>query len=257
MDTSQIDVKIEKFVAVITMVNPPSNFLSRSLLRELDEVLNRLEADSGCKVLVITGHGSTFTAGMNLNEIRGVESHEQLVELSSLGHRVFKRIENLSKPVIAAVNGLCMGGGTEMILACHMRLASQEASISLPEIKVGILPGFGGTQRLPRLINMGKALEMILTGASIGGEEAFRLGLVNKTVPGDMLVEEAMKFAKTLAEKSRFALKAGLKAVLQGRELGLEQGLELEVQEVTGLWHEPDMLEGLKAFFEKRKPNYL
>ncbi len=257
MDKSGLDIRIEDFVAVIELNNPPSNLLSGNILRELEAVLDRLETDPACKVLTITGHGTVFTPGMNLNEIRETASHEQLAGLSSLGHQVFNRIETYPKPIIAAVNGLCLGGGTELILACHMRVASQAASIALPEIKVGILPGFGGTQRLPRLINPAKAAEMILTGASVGGEEAFRLGLVNHVVPGDKLMAETMKLAQNLAAKSRFALKAGLKTIYAGLELNLEQGLKLEVEQVTGLWHEPDMHEGLNAFFAKRKANYL
>ncbi|GAB6175090.1 enoyl-CoA hydratase [Paradesulfitobacterium aromaticivorans] len=256
MNKSQLNIRIADFVAVIELNNPPSNFLNGSLLRELEAALDQLETDPECKVLVITGQGTVFSPGMNLNEIRGANSYDRLVSLSSLGHHVFNRIETFTKPVIAAVNGLCLGGGTEMILACHLRIASQEASIALPEIKVGILPGFGGTQRLPRLINLGKASEMILTGASVGGEEALRIGLVNQTVPSEKLMAETMNLAQNLAGKSRFALKAGLKTIYEGLKLDLEQGLQLEVEQVTGLWHNPDMHEGLNAFFEKRKANY-
>ena len=256
MGTNGIEVKVQDSVALIIITNPPSNYLGISFLKELESELERLQADSGVKSVVITGEGNVFTAGMNLKEICGVESYEQLTELIRLGHRVFNQIESLNKPVIAAVNGLCLGGGTEMILACHMRIASTEATIALPEIKVGILPGFGGTQRLPRLINLGKANEMILTGAKVGAEEAERIGLVNRVVSGDQLVEETMKLARKLAEKSRFALKAGLKSVYGGRDLSLDEGLKLEVEQVGGLWNQSDMKEGLNAFFEKRQPNY-
>ena len=173
-----------------------------------------------------------------------------------MGQGVNLKIENATKPVIAAINGFCLGGGLELAMACHMRVCSDRARLGQPEINLGIIPGFGGTQRLSRLVGKGKALELILTGDMIKAQEAYRMDLVNKVVPAGAVLKEARGLARNIVSKSKFAIAAALRAVSEGLEVSTEEGLEIEAKQFAVLAEKEDPREGLSAFLEKRQPQF-
>src|SRR4051794_15248798 len=186
---------ISHHVARITLHNPPANVLNLSVLKELGEVLGDVEEDDYVRVVIVTGTGRFFCAGADLNELAHLNSPHAGSEFALRGQSLFSRIERSEKPVVAAINGTCVGGGLELALACQIRLAAMGAVLGLPEIKLGLIPGFGGTQRLPRLVGSSKAAEMILTGESVSAEEAFRIGLVSHVVPPHELLVQAEAIA--------------------------------------------------------------
>jgi enoyl-CoA hydratase/carnithine racemase len=179
-----------------------------------------------------------------------------LLTVMHTGQRLFDRIESSNKPVIAAINALALGGGLELAMACHIRILSDKAQVGSTESNLGLIPGWGGTQRLPRLVGMGKAIELILTGDKIDAHEAFRLGLVNKVVPADQVLVEAMGLAKKIAAKSRLTNEAILRAVLEGTQMPLEDGLQHELAQMGTLAGSHDMAEGIQAFVQKRQPKF-
>jgi enoyl-CoA hydratase/carnithine racemase len=222
--------------------------------------MDKLVADDEVKAIIITGGGTNaFVAGADIPEIKeqfenpDVASANEFVER---GHRTFLKIERALKPIIAAINGFCLGGGMELAMACHMRICSDKARLGQPEINLGIIPGWGGTQRLPRLANKGKAIELILTGDMISAQEAYRLGLVNKVVPADAVLKEAQDLARKIVSKSKFPTAAALRAISEGLELSIEEGLELEAEQFVVLRDKEDPREGLSAFLEKRPPQF-
>ncbi|RMF36656.1 MAG: enoyl-CoA hydratase [Chloroflexi bacterium] len=253
-----VRIAIEGRVATLTIDHPPVNAFNRQTLQELDAALDELLENPEVKAIVIAGAGQyAFVAGADINEIAAIKSREEAEEMLRLGHRVFGKIERSPKPVIAAIHAACLGGGLEMAMACHFRIAGDRARLGQPEINLGIIPGWGGTQRLPRLVGKTKALEMILTGDPITAQEAYRIGLVNKVVPGNAVLKTARDLARKIASKGAVAVQAGMTAVSEGLEAPtLEEGLEVELAQFLRLTETEDMREGVTAFLEKRQPKF-
>ena len=248
----------QRGAVTVLFVNRPDvlNALNRETLAEIEACALQFSADPAQGALIVTGAGEkSFISGADINELavldpRGAE------EISRFGQRVLEALERSSKPVIAAVNGYAFGGGCELALACHMRLASENAVLGLPEVSLGIIPGYGGTQRLPRLVGTGRALEIMLSGRRIKADEAERIGLVNRVVPREQLLAEAEKLAQAMLHNGPLAVAAVLEAVHRGLQLGLDDGLRLESGLFGILAASEDMHEGLKAFLEKRPARF-
>jgi 3-hydroxyacyl-CoA dehydrogenase len=243
-------------VALVTINNPPRNVLSAPVVLEIEKVFDQIAADDSIKGVIIKGAGRVFATGADIEEIVRIKSAAQGEELTGRMHKVFGKIENLRKLVIACIHGYCLGGGLELALACHMRVAGDKTTFGLPEITLGIMPGAGGTQRLPRVVGKGKALEMILTGASISAQDAKAIGLVNRIVPIKELVPETKKLAGEIIARGQVAVRTALKSVSEGLEKNLQGGLKLESKLFGGLCETEDMREGLSAFLEKRPPKF-
>ena len=239
----------------IVQLNRPNllNALSFGLMSELVSGLEELDRDEAVRVIILTGSERAFAAGADLTELFKATP----VELA-LGRRfeLWDRIKRISKPIIAAVNGYCLGGGNELAMNCDIILASETAMFGQPEISVGIIPGAGGTQRLPRTVGKYKAMEMILTGRSISAEEAYRLGLVNRVVPAESLMDEAKKLAADIASKPPISIRSAKEAILKAHDTTVEVGLEFERKAFYMLFATEDAKEGMRAFLEKRKPSF-
>lgn len=247
-------------VSLLTIDRPPANALDRATLDELERGLAELFADDGTKVIVITGAGPrAFVAGLDLKEAAAILAGARaaaLLDVLQQGQRLFDRIENSVKPVIAAVNALALGGGLELALACHIRILADQARVGSTESNLGLIPGWGGTQRLPRLIGAGRAIELMLTGDTIDAQEAFRLGLANKVVPAARLLPEALALAERIAAKSRLTNAGILRAVVEGLRLPAEEGLQHELAQASTLIGSHDLAEGIQAFVQKRQPQF-
>ncbi|MDI6708331.1 MAG: enoyl-CoA hydratase-related protein, partial [Candidatus Thermoplasmatota archaeon] len=231
------------------------NALNTRVLSDLKTTLAELKEDKSTNVVIITGEGTAFVAGADIAEM--IEKTPLSArEFTQLGQATLKQIENLDKVVIAAVNGPALGGGCELALACDIIIASEDAKFGLPEVGLGIHPGFGGTQRLPRLIGRNKAKELIFTGEIIDAKEAERIGLVNKIVPAEKLMEETMKLSKKIASKAPVAVRLAKSAINIGLEAPLEQALAYELETACLTFSTKDKVEGMKAFMEKRKPEF-
>jgi enoyl-CoA hydratase/carnithine racemase len=252
-----VKVAVEDRVAVVTIDHRPVNALNRQTLQELDRTLDALAGDPAAKVVVITGGGSlAFVAGADVKEVSQLGSMEAAKEMAALGQSVFLKIQRLSKPVIAAINGVCLGGGCELAMACHLRISGDRARFGQPEINLGIIPGWGGTQRLPRLIGRAKAIEWILTGDMVTAQDALRLGLVNQVVPQDQALKAAKDLARKIAAKGSVAIRESLRAIEEGLNLPLEQGLAREADAFGRIAATEDSREGVSAFLEKRQPQF-
>jgi enoyl-CoA hydratase len=246
----------EDGVVLITLNRPDSlNSLSAKLAKELERAADEITNDGSVRVVIITGAGRAFSAGADLKEAMsqpGAFLGAGLAKGKPL--TVFSRIENLDKPVIAAINGLAIGGGCELAIACDLRIASTAARFGFGEIKIGLIPAGGGTVKSPRLIGIAKAKEMLFFGDPIDAEEAYRLGLVNKVVAPESLLDEARKWAKTLAQRPPLALKAVKSCVNVGMQMPLTAAIDFEAKEVAILLKTEDSIEGIKSFIEKRQP---
>jgi len=248
--------QVEGNVATIAISNPPKNLLTSVVLSELEEVVDVFANDPAIKSVVLAGGGSIFIAGADIQEILALSSRGQGEAASKRGHAVLNKIESMQKPVIAAITGFCLGGGLELAMACHIRIAGDRVRMGLPEINLGIMPGFGGTQRLRRLVGMGKAVELILTGDMIGATEAHAIGLVNRVVPEADVLKQAQGLAKKIALKGRIAISSVMKAITEESASDLTSGLSLEAEIFGCLCETHDMKEGLTAFLEKRQPKF-
>lgn len=250
-------IKLEKKegYAVLTLNRPPANPINRKLLEEMGAVLGALEKDEGVRAIVITGSGEkVFSAGADL---KAGTSDGGIFKFLPIVHRVFNQIESLSKPVIAAINGHALAGGCEMVLACHLRIMDQKGTIGLVETSVGIFPGGGGTQRLPRLIGKGRSLEYILFSTRLSAQEAFQLGLVNKVVEPGKALQVAEDWARKLSLMAPLTTAAVLKVVNRGLEMPMDKGLEYEIELFDQVIDTEDAKEGVKAFLEKRQPKFV
>jgi enoyl-CoA hydratase/carnithine racemase len=250
-----VKTTIEDRVAILTIDHPPVNALSQATMAELGEAVDELIANPEVKAVVITGAGQiAFVAGADINEFTQVQSAQMAIDASRRGQAVFSKIENAPKPFIAAINGVALGGGMELALACHLRIIGDRARMGQPEINLGIIPGWGGTQRLPRIVGRAKAIELILTGDQITAQEAYRLNLVNKVVPGGEVLKTARDLGRKIAQKSALTAKAALQAVQGGTSKSLAEGLEDEANQFAVLFETEDMREGVAAFLQKRQP---
>jgi enoyl-CoA hydratase/carnithine racemase len=251
-----VKLRIDDRVAVVTIDHAPVNALNTATMNELAAVVDQVAADPQVKAVVLTGNGMAFVAGADINEIAALTDPASAKELVQGGQGVFSKLENLKKPVIAAINGVALGGGLELALACHLRIASDRAKLGLVEINLGIMPGFGGTARLPRVVGWAKATEMMLTADTITAQEAFRVGLVNKVVPEGDVLKQALGLAKKITGFGGKAIEAIMTSLNEGRELSLEAHLEREASLFAGLTETKDMREGVSAFKEKRRPAF-
>jgi enoyl-CoA hydratase/carnithine racemase len=253
-----IRTEVEDTVATLTIDHPPVNSFNTEVIEELGEAVDELLADDEVKVIVVTGGGTNaFVAGADIPEIKKLLGKEGgLKTAAEAGHALFTKIEQATKPVIAAIDGYCLGGGLELAMACHMRICSDRTRLGQPEINLGITPGWGGTQRLPRHVGRGKAIELILTGDMIRAQEAYRIGLVNKVVPGGAVLKEAQGLARKIAGKSRLPVAAALRAIDAGLKMPIEEGLKIETEEFASLQNTEDALEGVSAFIEKRQAEF-
>ncbi len=248
---------VEDHVATVTINNPPANALSSAVLAEFEAVVDRIAKDPQVKAVVITGSGNMFIAGADIKEISAISSGKIGAELTAKGQAIFNKIEQLPKPVIAAINGLfCLGGGLELAMACHIRLAGDRVRLGLPEIDLGIIPGLGGTQRLPRIVGPSKATELILTGDKITAQEAKEIGLVNKVVPDADVLKQAQGLAKKIASKGQVAVRTAMKAIGIAITTPLVEGLKKESELFGSLCETVDMKEGISAFLQKRQPKW-
>ncbi|HJV91577.1 MAG TPA: enoyl-CoA hydratase-related protein [Holophagaceae bacterium] len=250
---SLVLVEKQDRIAWVTLNRPEKmNALNNALLKELECEIAGLEHDAEVGVVVLTGAGEkAFVAGADISELKDLDSGSAR-EQALKGQAVFNRIAALPKPVIAAVNGFALGGGCELALSAHIRVASENAKFGLPEVSLGIIPGYGGTQRLPRLVGAGVGLDMILSGDMIPAAEALRMGLVSRVFPQADLKAGVEKLAKTILSRGPLALTRAISAVQQGLDMPLEQGLQFEAALFGLLAASQDMKEGMGAFLEKR-----
>jgi len=244
-------------IGILTINRPKMlNALNQEVLEELSFALDEVETDFSIRVLIVTGSGTkAFVAGADIKEMKEKNAVEGRI-FSSLGNAVFSKLEQLRQPTIAAVNGFALGGGCELALACDIRIGAENAKFGQPEVGLGIVPGFGGTQRLPRLVGIGKAKELIYTGANVAAAEASRIGLLNKVVEVEALLEETKTMAKKIMRNSPLGIEGSKKAINQGMQMGLQQGLVLESEIFGALFATEDQKEGMAAFVEKRKAQF-
>jgi len=258
MDYQHILFNSENGIGRITFNRPKVlNAMSFEVMTELSQVLHACAQDDTVKALILTGSGEkAFVAGADISQMQN-STPVEIMKLMELGQETLRFLETMGKPSIAAVNGFALGGGTEIALACDIRLASENAMFGQPEILIGILPGWGGTQRLPRLVGMGIAKELILTGGQITAQRAYEIGLVNKVVPLANLMEEAEKLAGKFTKLPGFALKMAKSSINYGFDMSLDNAVKLELSAISQCFSTQDQKEGMKAFLEKRKPTFV
>ena len=251
-------VKLEKqgHVGIVTIDRQEAlNALNSQVLSDLDAVIDQVAADDEIYVMILTGAGRSFVAGADIGEMKGFSSIDGK-KFGVHGGGVFLKLENLSKPVIAAVNGFALGGGCELSMACDIRLASEKARFGQPEVGLGITPGFGGTQRLPRIVGVSKAMELILTAKTIKADEAKAIGLVNKVVPAESLLDEAKAMLAVITAKAPMAIRYSKVAINRGMDVDLRAGLELEKDLAAITFGTEDKQEGMDAFLAKRPAEF-
>ena len=251
-----LTLEIADRIAILTVNRPDKlNALNDATIAELGHAIDQVRVDDSIGGVILTGAGRAFVAGADISELSN-QSPVLGKARARAGQDVFRRIETCAKPVIAAINGFALGGGCELAMACHIRIASETAKFGQPESKLGILPGYGGSQRLPRLVGKGRALQLLMTGEMIDADEAYRIGLVNKVVPQHLLLEEARAMLKTILANGPLAVALCIEAIDRGLQMSLEEGLILEANHFGLLAATEDMREGMKAFLEKRAPNF-
>ncbi len=244
-------------IGYVTINRPEKlNALNRKLMEELFECFQDIKRDEEVRVVILTGAGEkAFVGGADINEL-AVQTAVEGKEMSVRGQEILDLIENLGKPAIAAINGFALGGGCELAMACTLRVASESARLGQPEVKLGLIPGYAGTQRLPRLVGKGRALEMLLTGDPVGASEAYRIGLVNQVVPAQDLIATAERLAQKITANAPLAVKFVLEAVNHGAEMPEAEGQFLEATLFGLCSTTADMKEGTRAFLEKRPTKF-
>jgi enoyl-CoA hydratase len=252
MSYEMLELDVSDGVATITINRPDKlNALNAQVIGELGQAVDEVRKDAQVSGVIVTGAGRAFIAGADISELSG-QTPRAAVQRARRGQGIFRSFETLQKPVIAAVNGFALGGGCELAMACHVRIASEHAKFGQPEVKLGICPGYGGTQRLPRLVGRGRALQLLLTGEIIDAAEAFRIGLVNRVVPADQLLTSAAEMIRTMIANGPLALAACIELVDRGEGMSLEDALGMEATQFGLLSATEDMKEGTRAFLEKR-----
>ena len=257
MNYANLSLEVTTGVAVVMVDRPKKlNALDRETVDSLGRCFDDLASDSNVGSVILTGAGDkAFVAGADIEELRDL-SPAQGRDLCLQGHAVLAKIEKLPKPVIAAINGYALGGGLELAMACHIRLAAPNARLGQPEVRLGAIPGYGGTQRLPRLVGKSVALEMLLTGDPITAGEAQRVGLVNRVVPAEELLPEARRVAAKILENGPVAVALCLEAVHRGLQMPIEEALAWEAAQFGLSCATQDFREGTRAFLDKRKPRF-
>lgn len=256
MEVKNLLVEKKDGICTIKINRPKSlNSLNTETLHELENVLDELRDDENVSVVILTGEGKAFVAGADINYMKDMDA-AQAKKFGEDGARVFRKIETLNKVVIAAVNGYALGGGCELSMACDIRIASERAKFGQPEVGLGITPGFSGTQRLPRLIGIGRAKELIFTGSNIDAHEAYRIGLVNKVTEPEKLMEETYAIANKIKCNSVIAVKNAKEAINRGIETDIETGIAYEANIFGLCFSMEDQKEGMNAFLEKRAADF-
>lgn len=256
MEYQKLIVERQDGIGVIRINHPDAlNALNTLVLSELGKAFDAFAADESVEVVVLTGEGRAFVAGADIAEMSAMTAQEGKA-FGRLGADVFRKIEMMPQPVIAAVNGFALGGGCELAMACDIRIASSKAKFGQPEVGLGITPGFSGTQRLPRLVGLGKAKELIYTAAVIPADEACRIGLVNRVVESGTLMDEALALAAAIASKARLAVRYAKEAINRGIETDIETGIDMETSLFGLCFATHDQKEGMAAFLQKRKPDF-
>jgi enoyl-CoA hydratase len=247
---------LEGKVAHVTIQRPPANALASGLIREIDAILDELEGNPEVRVILLKGEGRFFSAGADIKEFTTIETGEEFSQLAQKGQDVFERMENFSKPIIAAIHGAALGGGLELAMGCHIRLVSENAKLGLPELQLGLVPGFAGSQRLPKLVGRAKAAEMLLTSEPISGTEAVQWGLANKAYSEDELFAKADEMAQKIAKKSPGAMKAAIELLSYTKDDRFYEGVMREASLFGDVFVSEDAKEGISAFIEKREPDF-
>ncbi len=257
MPYKTITLEVRDSVAFLTINRPDKmNALNATVITELGEAATEIASRDDIAGAIVTGAGGkAFVAGADIGELAELGAFDAKA-VALKGQDVFRKIETCGKPVVAAVNGFALGGGCELAMACHVRVASEKAKFGQPEVKLGLIPGYGGTQRLPRLIGKGRALELIISGRMIGADEALSFGLVSKVVPPDAVLEEAEKTLRGILGMGPVAVRLAIEAVDQGFDKTLEDGFDLEANLFGLVSASDDKAEGTKAFLEKREPEF-
>lgn len=254
-----VKTRIEGNIGIITVDHPPVNALNADVLGQLDKALDDISKNESVSGVVITGGGNNaFCAGADIKSFAKLTSPQDVMDVIILGQNVFKKISNLEKPVIAAINGVAYGGGNELALACDIRISSDRARFSQPEVNLGLIPAWGGTQRLSRLVGTAKAKELIFTGQFVTAQEAFRIGMINKVVPDGEELRAASDIVRQIGSRAApLAVKAVKKIINSGNDSkAIEDGLQLEVEAMKELALTEDIQEGIKSFTEKRQAKY-
>jgi enoyl-CoA hydratase len=256
MARDYVNYVVEEGIALVTINHPPVNALDQKTVSELGQAMDELEKRPEAKIIILTGGGDkAFVAGADITAFTGltrVTAEQFAFSIQS----ILLKMEGSKKVVICAINGLALGGGCEVAMACDIRIASEKAKLGQPEVNLGVIPGAGGTQRLPRLVGKGRAMELVFTTDMISAEEARAIGLVNRVVPPGSLLEEAKKMAKKILSKGPVAITLAKRAINEGLEMDLKEGLKLEAKLFGELFDTFDMREGVKAFLEKRPPRF-
>jgi enoyl-CoA hydratase len=256
MSYEHLQFEVKDRIAFITLNRPDKlNALSDAVVEELASVADEITSRGDIGGAIITGAGKAFVAGADIGELAKQDAFEAKAR-SLRGQDAFRRLETCGKPVIAAVNGFALGGGCELAMACHLRIASEKAKFGQPEVKLGICPGYGGTQRLPRLVGKGRALDLILSGRMVGAEEALHIGLANRVAPPDTLMDEAEKILREIMAMGPLAIRLSIESVDRGFDQSLDDGFLVEANNFGLLAATRDMKEGMAAFLEKREPEF-
>lgn len=252
-----VNLEKKNSVGVITIDRPEAmNSLNSDVLNELSATVDKAESDPDVKCIIVTGAGRAFVAGADIANMQPLNEEEGF-KFGRLGQEVFRKIETLKKPVIAAVNGFALGGGCELAMACDIRIAGEKAKFGQPEVGLGITPGYSGTQRLPRLVGKGKAMELILTGEIIGADEACKIGLANKVVPQEELMDQALALAEKIAGNAPLAVSFSKQAITEGLETAdMDKAIMIEAELFGKCFATEDQKEGMTAFLEKRPAAY-
>ena len=256
MEYSCLQFVVSENIAEITLNRPQAlNALNSTVFAELNQILDIIENDDKLRALIITGNGKAFVAGADIAEMSEM-NEQQAFQFAQTGHDTFNRISNLKVPVIAAVNGFALGGGCELAMACDIRIANGFAKFGQPEVNLGLIPGYCGTQRLSRIVGLSNAMHLLLTADMIDANEAYRLGLVQKIVEADELINEARKMAAKIASKGKLAVEQTKEVTNKGYKMNFDEAAQLEVEAFAKLFGKPESKEGMTAFLEKRQPNW-
>ncbi len=256
MEYKTIKFELDGNIGILSINRPQAmNALNSEVFKELNHLLDEIEKSQSLRALILTGEGKAFVAGADIAEMSEMNS-EQGTKFSKVGHETFLRISHLPYPTIAAVNGYALGGGCELAMSCDFRIANNFAKFGQPEVNLGLIPGYAGTVRLPRLIGLADAMYYLLTGDMIDANEALRLGLVQKVLPAEEMMTETKKIASKISSKGKIAVQKTKEAVLKGIKMTFNEASELETKMFGELFGNGESGEGMKAFLEKRKPNW-
>ena len=253
---SKLSLEVQDNIATLVIDSPPANALSTTLLKQLEEKLHIIENNESVKAIILKGEGRFFSAGADIKEFTSLQEASDYEALAKVGQDLFDRMENFHIPIIAAIHGAALGGGLELALACHIRIVSETAKLGLPELTLGIIPGFAGTQRLPELVGNPKAYELMLTGDAISGKDAEKFGLANHAVSEENLFATAEKLARKIAAKSKPTITRIMELVPYQKHHSFAEGVKAEAKAFGEVFGNEDAKEGIQAFIEKRPANF-